>query len=240
MEKRRSTRWVRLLAPVLASIAGLAMFRLLGPDLLDREVLHRWLEPMGAWAPLAFIALLGIRPLTLLPGQLFTAVGGILFGVVNGTLYALAGSLLSAAVVFALARRFGTRVVRRYAGDDFEALRHTARRHDFKLAAICTLNPLLPTDLVIALAGASGARFWPTALGIVVGTVPGTWLTAQFGSALGSGRTILTLVSAAGLVVSMALGVWLGRRFLTDFDAAARAGRERRSRHRLHFRRHAT
>jgi uncharacterized membrane protein YdjX (TVP38/TMEM64 family) len=220
-------------------MAGLAMLRLLGPDLLDQETLRRWLAPLGAWAPGAFVALLAVRPITLLPGQPFTALGGILFGAGPATLYALAGSLLATALVFWLSRRFGTRFVKRFAGEHFEALQITTRRHDFKLAAIVTLNPLLPTDMMIAIAGASGARFWPTALGTLVGTLPGTWLTAQFGSALGTGRTILTLVSAAGLLLSMALGVWLGRRFVSDFDATVKAHRERRYRHFPHLRGHA-
>ncbi|HZA51313.1 MAG TPA: VTT domain-containing protein [Myxococcaceae bacterium] len=234
------SRWMRIAAPVLASIAGLAMLRLLGPDLLDQETLRRWLAPLGGWTPVAFVALLALRPLTLLPGQPFTALGGILFGALPATVYGLLGSLLSAAVVFALSRRFGTRFMRRFAGENFEALQLTTRRHDFKLAAVVTLNPLLPTDMMIALAGASGARFWPTALGTLVGTVPGTWITAQFGSALGTGRTILTVVSAGGMLMSMALGVWIGRRFLTEFDAEAKAHRERRHRRFPHLRRPAT
>jgi uncharacterized membrane protein YdjX (TVP38/TMEM64 family) len=237
VQGKTATQWLRVLAPVLASLAGLATLRLLGPDLLDRQTLHQWLSPLGPWAPLAFILLLAVRPLTLLPGQLFTAVGGLLFGVVDGLLYSLAGTLASAAVAFFLGRAFGTRFLRRFAGENFEALQVTARRHDFKVAAVVTINPLLPTDLMIAFAGASGARFWPTALGTLLGTVPGTFLTAQFGSALGSGNTILTLGSLVGMGVSMALGVWLGKRVVSDFDAAAKAYRERRHLHLPHFRR---
>ncbi|MBX5484800.1 MAG: TVP38/TMEM64 family protein [Myxococcaceae bacterium] len=213
--------WLKILGPVLASIAGLTTLRLLGPDILDRETLRHFLEPLGPWAPVVFVVLLGIRPITLLPGQLFTAVGGILFGVLFGSLYALLGSLLSFALVFVLSRRFGTRFMKRFAGEKYHALAHTARRHDFKVAALATINPLIPTDVLVVVAAASGARFWPTALGVLLGTMPGTFLTAQFGAALGTGRTIMTIVSAAGLIVSMVLGVFLGRKVVTQFNEAA-------------------
>lgn len=213
--------WLKVLAPALLSIAGLLLLRLLGPDLLDQKTLRRLLEPLGAWAPVAFVVLLGLRPVTLLPGQLFAAVGGILFGALNAGLYALLGSFLAAALLFGLSRRFGTRFMERFAGERMEPLRQTARRHDFRVAAIVTLNPLVPTDVMVALAAASGARFWPTVLGVVVGTLPGTFLTTQFGSALGRGMPIATVLSAAGMVLSMVLGVWLGRRVLADFEAAA-------------------
>jgi uncharacterized membrane protein YdjX (TVP38/TMEM64 family) len=214
--------WLRILAPVLASIIGLTTLRLLGPDLLDQRSLRALLAPLGAWAPLVFITLLSVRPVTLLPGQIFAAVGGILFGTLVGTLYALAGSLLAAMLVFFLSRRFGTRVMRRFAGRSYEALSRTARQHDFKVTALATLNPLVPTDLAVAVAGASGARFWPTALGVIAGTLPGTILTVQFGSALGQGKTILTAFAAVGMVLSMVLGVLLGRRVVTDFGSARR------------------
>ena len=38
------------------------------------------------------------------------------------------------------------------------------------------------------------ARFWPLAGGVLIGTVPGTVLTAQCGSALSQGKTSLTAV----------------------------------------------
>jgi uncharacterized membrane protein YdjX (TVP38/TMEM64 family) len=234
----KTAQWARVTAPVLASLAGLATLRLLGPDLLDRETLHGWLSPLGAWAPVGFVVLLAVRPLTLLPGQLFTAVGGLLFGALRGSFYAFIGTLFSAGLVFLLARAFGTRFMKRFAGEHFEALKSTARRHDFKVAAVVTVNPLLPTDVMIAIAGASGARFLPTALGTLLGTAPGTFLTAQFGSALGSGNAILTLLSAAGMGASMALGVWLGRRVVSDFEDA-KAHRARRHLHRPYLRKSA-
>ena len=222
MNGTRIRMWLRVLAPVLASILGLSSLRLLGPDILDQQTLSRFLAPLGAFAPAVFILLLTVRPITLLPGQVFTAVGGILFGVLMGTLYALVGSLLSAAMVFFLSRRFGTRFMRRVTGPHYEALLQVSRQHDFKVLVLATVNPLVPTDVVIAIAGASGARFWPTTLGVLAGTVPGTVLTVQFGSALSQGKTTLTLVAAAGMVVSMVLGVLLGRRMVSDFGAASR------------------
>ena len=217
--------WLKVLAPVLASIGGLLSLRLLGPDVLDQEALKAFLSPLGMWAPVVYILLLGIRPLTLLPGQVFTAVGGILFGVLLGTVYALLGSLLAAWVVFILGRKLGTRMMKRFAGQDFEALEAVARKHDYKVAALVAFNPLIPTDMMLALSGASGARFWPTALGTLIGILPGTFLTAQFGASLSRGETVMTVVSAVGMVLSMVVGVFLGRRIVGDFNAERKSRR---------------
>lgn len=208
--------WLKMLAPVLASILGLVALRLLGPDVVNQQDLQRWLVPLGRWAPLAFILFLAVRPITLLPGQLFTAVGGMLFGTAAGTVYALLGSLLANALVFFLGKRFGKRLMRRVAGERYQALKGVARRHGFRFALLTCINPLLPSDVMIAVASASGARALPTLLGMLIGTVPGTFLTAQFGSGLAQGRTIMTLVSAVGMVVSLVLGTLLGRRIYLE------------------------
>lgn len=211
---------LRVLFPLVASLLGLVTLRLLGPDVVDQERLSGWLAPLGRWAPLAFVAFLVVRPLTLLPGQLFAAVGGMLFGTLAGTAYALLGSLLSGVLVFLLTRRHGARWMKRWTGERYPALRASARRHDFLFGFISCLNPLVPTDVMLALAASTGARLWPTVLGVTVGSIPGTLLTVQFGSALGQGRPVLTALSAGGLLASLGLGIWLARRVHRELQEA--------------------
>jgi uncharacterized membrane protein YdjX (TVP38/TMEM64 family) len=213
--------WIRLLAPVLLSIAGLTMLRLLGPDVVNQRDLHAFLAPLGKWAPLTFIFCLAVRPVTLLPGQLFTAVGGMIFGTLAATIYSLVGSLLASALIYGLSRWLGTRLLKRWSGSHYPAITRAARRHGFKFALLACINPLLPTDVMFAAATAAGARFWPLALGVLLGTIPGTFLTAQFGSGLAQGRTIMTVVSGVGMVVSLVLGAVLGRRIFQEISEEA-------------------
>jgi uncharacterized membrane protein YdjX (TVP38/TMEM64 family) len=213
--------WVRMLAPVLASIAGLTMLRLLGPDFINQKDLHALLAPMGKWAPVAFILFLAVRPVTLLPGQVFTAVGGMIFGTRAATLYSLAGSFLATLLIFALSRWLGTRLMKRMAGSRYPVITRVAKRHGFKFALLTCINPLLPTDVMIAAAASAKARFWPLVLGVLLGTVPGTLLTAQFGSGLAQGHTVATVVSGVGMVVSLVLGALLGRRIFHELNEEA-------------------
>jgi uncharacterized membrane protein YdjX (TVP38/TMEM64 family) len=211
-KESKGRTWLRVLFPVAASLLGLVTLRLLGPDMVSQQQLSEWIRPLGLWAPVAFVLFLAVRPVTLLPGQIFTAVGGILFGMVAGSVYALLGSLLANILTFWLAKRLGTRFMKRMAGRRYQAIRRTARRHDFSWGLLMCINPLVPTDVMVALAAGCGARLWPTVFGVLVGTIPGTVLTAWFGSALGQGQTALTAVSAAGLVISLVAGVFVGRK----------------------------
>jgi uncharacterized membrane protein YdjX (TVP38/TMEM64 family) len=221
VKERGAKFWLKVLTPVVASIGGLVALRLLGPDMMSQRELHQVIAPLGRWAPLAFVAFLGVRPLLLLPGQIFTAVGGMVFGSLAATLYSLLGSFLSAALLFAIARRFGTRLMKRVAGDNYGNLRRVAKRHDFKFALLTCINPLLPTDVMLVAAACSGARFLPTVAGVMLGTIPGTFLTAQFGSGLAQGRTVMTVVSGAGMLLSLVLGVYFGRRVYRELQEGA-------------------
>jgi len=217
---RRVRDGVRIAAPVVAATAGLAALKLVGPDYVDQKELVALFHRVGPWAPLAFVAFLAVRPVALLPGQLLTAVGGLVFGALWGTVYALIGSLLSTSLVFFIGTRVGSRPMRRIVGHRYDAVRQVARRHDLKFAALCTLNPLLPTDLIVAVMSASGGRYAWTVLGVFAGTIPGTIVTAEFGSAVGRGNLVMTIFAAVAVAVSLALGIAFSRNVSRELQAA--------------------
>ena len=80
--------------------------------------------------------------------------------------------------------------------------------------------------MMLAAAAASGARFWPSVAGMLLGTLPGTFLMVQFGSGLAQGRTVMTVVSAVGLVLSFVLGGFLGRRVYKELNAVQQVAEE--------------
>jgi uncharacterized membrane protein YdjX (TVP38/TMEM64 family) len=209
---------LKLLAPLCVSVGLLVALRIVGPEYLDQQHLSGVLRPLGHWAPLAFVLLLGARPVTLLPGQLFAAVGGILFGTIMGTVYALAGSLLATALIHLLSSRWGRGPMKRLAGHRHEGIQRAARKNGFQVGFLACINSLIPADVMLAAASAAGARFWPLALGAVVGSVPGTLLTTSFGSSLSQGKTWTTVASVGGLLVSLTLGILLGRRLARELN----------------------
>ena len=141
--------WIKALAPAVAAIVGLLALRLLTRGAINQASLSAWLSPLGTLAPLVFLALLAVRPLTLLPGQLLTAVGGLLFGTLWGTVYSLVGSLLSSVMIFALGHTLGKRLLRRAAGTSYPAYQRLARQHGFQFALLSCINPLFPTDVAL-------------------------------------------------------------------------------------------
>ncbi|MBI5546567.1 MAG: TVP38/TMEM64 family protein [Deltaproteobacteria bacterium] len=205
----RKARW---LTPATLGIAALALLvgASLSRDLLEASAQTALLS-LGLWGPVLFLAALSVRPLLLLPAQAFAAAAGVVWGGAWGTVLVVAGSVLAMELVTLLGRRLLRTPIRRLAGKRAAALADLAGRRDFVYAVLASLNPLLPTDLCIAVGAAAGGRRHRLVLGTVLGSIPGTVATAYLGRAVVEGKALIIALSAAGLAASVAGGIWFGR-----------------------------
>ncbi len=204
---------------VVGALVGLKWWVL--DDIAPAE-LTAFFEKFGAWAPLVFLAVLALRPVAFLPGQILCAVGGLVFGTTMGSIYALIGSALSTTLLFFGARSFGTRPLQRLLGARYHPLSRIARKRDFQVSAVCTLNPLLPTDVTIMAGAAAGARYGHLLVGVLLGTLPGTVITAHFGSSLRQGNNAMSVAAGIGLVLSLILGAFFGRSIVRELRESPR------------------
>jgi uncharacterized membrane protein YdjX (TVP38/TMEM64 family) len=197
--------------PVFCTLASLAMFKLLANrSIFNPNQIAPLLARAGAWGPLVFLLGLTVRPMVLLPSQIFAAIAGMLWGYPMGTGLCSAGSVLSTLVVAFAGRRFLKRPLRRWTGANCGELQRVAKRHDLVFAVLVTMNPLFPSDVCLALAAGSGARVWRLILGALMGSVPATITTALFGSALAGGKPLVLAMSLGGIGLSLAGGAWIG------------------------------
>ena len=65
------------------------------------------LETLGAWGPVAFIALYVLGSILFVPGALLTLVAGAVFGLWRGALIVFTGAVLGSSSAFAIARTLG-------------------------------------------------------------------------------------------------------------------------------------
>lgn len=69
--------------------------------------LREFVQRAGLWGPLVFILLISLRPILVIPSQLFLISAGICFGTFAGALYAAAGITLGGVFAFGLTRWIG-------------------------------------------------------------------------------------------------------------------------------------
>ena len=143
MKRGKAARVV--LALTLA--AGL-FFAFANREALSGEALSRWLAGVGAWAPLAFIALYAAATVLFLPGSVLTLAAGALFGALPGALYSLTGATLGATLAFLLARYLAADWVARRAGGRLKQLIDGVEAEGWRFVAFVRLVPLFPFNLV--------------------------------------------------------------------------------------------
>lgn len=197
--------------PVALSLLAAWLFKVaLSSPLVGAKAVSL-LAQLGACAPVLFLLLLAVRPLFLVPGQALAAVAGVLWGGLEGTALCLLGSVLSVLLVASLGRRLLQRPLERWANGRNLELGRLAARRDFVSILVLTLNPLVPTDLAVALTAGAGGRRSRLVAGAVLGSLPGTLATCYFGSALTKDQPALLALSLAAVLVSLVGGGLLAR-----------------------------
>ena len=73
--------------------------------------LRALVERAGIWGPILFIAMISLRPVLVIPSQLFLISAGICFGALAGALYAAIGITLGGVLAYAVTRWVGRDVV---------------------------------------------------------------------------------------------------------------------------------
>ena len=180
---------------------------------------QRWVEGLGAWAPVIYGAVYVGATLLLVPGALLTIGAGLLFGLVKGALTVLASATLAAALAFLAARHLARRRVERWAQKSprFDAIDAAIREQGWKVVALLRLSPLVPFSLSNYLYGLTAVRFWPYVAASAAGMIPGTLLYVSLGAAgraaaAGQGRSPLEwALLGLGLAATAAATILVGR-----------------------------
>jgi uncharacterized membrane protein YdjX (TVP38/TMEM64 family) len=173
---------------------------------VDAAALEAWLEGLGAWAPVGFVALYVAGTVLLFPAALLSLAGGAFFGPVWGALLDLIGATLGAGMAFLVARylaadwvaaRLRGRLGRLVAGVEAEG---------WRFVALVRLVPLIPFNLLNYALGLTRIGFLPYVLASAVCMIPGavayTWLgyagrSAAAGDAAGLRYALLGLAALA-------------------------------------------
>lgn len=172
--------------------------------LQDGEALRTFVEDMGAWGPVAIVALMALAiVMSPIPSGPIAVAAGAAFGPLPGALYVVVGSTLGALIAFGIARFLGFEIIERWSrtGPLVARLRNERSQTWLTLLVLAArLIPFVSFDAVSYVAGLTPLAFWRFALATFVGVVPVSFLLAYFGEA----------IVASGSPVMIALAVVVG------------------------------
>ena len=146
----------------------------------------RWVNGLGPWGPVAFVAGYIAASVALVPAALLTLAAGAIFGVVEGVAVAFVGASLGASAAFVIARYAARgRVERRIAGNErFRAIDRAIGREGRKIVLLLRLSPVFPFNLLNYALGLTRVRFIDYVLAMP-GMLPGAILYVYTGKVAG-------------------------------------------------------
>ena len=211
--RRWLMNWRRaaLVAGALVFAGGLVWLRLSRADLRPEAVrdLLAAVQARAGGLPIAQAALVSLLALVLvvpaIPATLFQVGSGLAFGPIWGLVYALLADVLGAAVGFALARRWGPRLLVRWLQPaTVDHIGRLANRLTWKGVVLLRLLPGPAYPLVSFAAGLSRLSFRGYLAASFVGVLPSLALLALAGD-VATSSPLVAIAIVLALVASLAL-----------------------------------
>lgn len=194
---------------------GRPLIRLAG----DPDAFRDWVDSFGVWGKLAYVGLMALQVIiVLIPGEPFELAGGYAFGALEGTILALSGFVAGSAVVFALVRRFGVKLVEVFF--DREKIRQMAFLKNPKktkvIAFIIMMIPGTPKALISYFAGLTKLTMGQWLKIVAIARIPSLIGSTIPGGAAGSENYVLAGVMMGLSLIISALGVAYYRRICRE------------------------
>ena len=166
-------RWLLILVVTLV-IAGVAT-TVWGFSLgLSAEAVAAWIDGLGLWAPIGFVALYAVATVAMVPGGIFDLVGGALFGPFLGSALNLLGGTLGAALAFLFARYIARDWAEARAGPRLQGIMRSVDEEDWRFVAFVRLVPVIPYNITNYLLGVTRIPFPRYVLATLVFMAPST------------------------------------------------------------------
>ncbi|HWM49258.1 MAG TPA: VTT domain-containing protein [Xanthobacteraceae bacterium] len=207
------------------AILTAALWLFLQRDHFDAAFLAAAMRDLGAWMPLAHVALFTVATLLFVPGALIGLAGGALFGPVWGTLLNLAGATLGATAAFLVGRYLAGDWVRGRAGPRLARLIAGVEAEGWRFVALVRLVPLFPFNLTNYALGLTRIPLSHYVIASLIFMAPGTLAFTWLGyagreAAAGNESAIRYGLIALALLAATAFLPRLVRRLRRDPDRA--------------------
>lgn len=183
-----------------------------------------WVEGLGFWAPVAYIAGYTILTVAMVPGSPLTIAAGAIFGLAWGTAYALIGATTGACAAFLISRYVARGTIeRRLEGNArFAAVDRAIADRGFFIVVLLRLSPVFPFNLINYGLGLTKVPF-PHYAAASIAMLPGSLLYVYIGFAAGSVAAALSgeaerdwgpsdiVLLVLGLLATILVTAWVTR-----------------------------
>ncbi len=205
--RRRPLICVLAIATGVVLVWALGVYEYLRLENLAR--LQRWVDGLGPWAPVAFVAAYIAMELLFVPALPLTILAGIAFGPLWGTVYTCIAATVSAALAFLITRHGGRQMVERWIAGHPRLARidEAVTEHGWYILAFTRLVPIFPFNLQNYAYGLTRIGFLTYLVVTAFFMIPGTAALVIAGDALVEGDAnlgwLVAYFAIAGVVLAL-------------------------------------
>jgi uncharacterized membrane protein YdjX (TVP38/TMEM64 family) len=217
------------LAALAALVGGLFLLVALTGSVSPGRVRDA-IDPLGAAAVPAFVAVSALLTCALFPGPLLAGASGLLFGTALGTPVSIVSATLGAVLAFSIARWVAHDAVEALAGRRLRGAQEWIERRGFWAVLYARIAPGVPYSLVNYVAGVTRVGLPAFAAATAIGVAPRAFAYTALGGSLddlGSPETIIAIVLLVVMAVGGAVALRAQGRAPFSAEAAAAAERDR-------------
>src|SRR5262245_44374127 len=145
-----------------------------------------WVNSLGVWGPVVFIAGYVVAAVAFVPGSILTLAAGAIFGLGKGIVIVFIAAVLGSSAAFLVARYLARPAIeRRLAGNArFAAIDRAVGAQGRKIVFLLRLSPVFPFNLLNYALGLTKVRFLDFFVASA-GMLPGTLLYVYYGKLAG-------------------------------------------------------
>lgn len=196
-----------LLTIVLIFTVASIIHKILNMDINPSDI-QKYVTSFGKLAPLVYIVMFALVPLTLFPDSVLAIGGGLIFGLAKGYIYTLIGALLGASLSFYISRKLGRNFVKKITKEKLDTVEEMINSKGFFVILLLRLIPLFPFDIISYGAGLTNIKYRDFLFATIIGTIPGILVFINIGAQsvnIGSNSFYISIMSLILLLLSSIL-----------------------------------
>ncbi|WP_250674968.1 TVP38/TMEM64 family protein [Paraclostridium ghonii] len=193
-----------LLSIILILIIGSIIYKILNMNINPSDI-QKYVTSFGKLAPLVYIVMFALVPLTLFPDSVLAIGGGLVFGLAKGYLYTLIGALLGSSLSFYISRKLGRNFVKKITKEKLDTIEEMINSKGFFVILLLRLIPLFPFDIISYGAGLTNIKYRDFLFATMVGTIPGILVFTNIGAQsvnIGSNSFYISIMALILLLLS--------------------------------------
>ena len=178
------------------------------------EQIKVFINSFGSIAPIIYIILFALVPLTFFPDSVLAIASGMAFGLVKGTIYTMIGALIGGSLAYFIAYYLGKDVILKLTKNKHKLDFLSKGHREFYSVLILRLIPLVPFDIISYGSGLSGIKYKNFLAATAIGIIPGVVIFSNLGDKSLDFKSPEFLIAILLLVLLFALSLFFKKKLL--------------------------